>query len=186
MSQFGPRDTPEALDLPRVEVVVAEVEHSPGLRQQKMCPLLILISSHRMPNSAKRIWSRRPSLDRQLERPHLMQHLQPSQLFRQVGTTSRPPFLTTSRAKLRSDWKVAEIDQEEKNGVEKNRRRISRRSGRAALIMDIVVDIVGEDAAVEDTEVVATAEMGSQAVAVVDIEDVAMRKQPCSNLFLQT
>jgi hypothetical protein len=93
--------------------------------------------------------------------------------------------LTTSRAKLRSDWKVAEIDQEEKNGVEKNRRRISRRSGRAALIMDIVVDIVGEDAAVEDTEVVATAEMGSQAVAVVDIEDVAMRKQPCSNLFLQ-
>jgi hypothetical protein len=83
---------------------------------------------------------------------------------------------------------VAEIDQVDESGVGKNRRRISRRSARAASIMDIVADIVDEDedGAVEDTEVEATVETANQNVVVVAIEDVVMHKQVCSNCTGQT
>jgi len=76
---------------------------------------------------------------------------------------------------------VVATDQVDENGVVKNRRRTLRHLARVALIMDIVVDIVDEDAAVEDTEAVATAEMANQGVAVVAIEDVATHKQQSSN-----
>jgi hypothetical protein len=90
--------------------------------------------------------------------------------------------LTTSQAKPRSEWRVVGTDQVAENGVARNRRRISRLSARAALTMDIVVDIVDEDAAVEDTEdEEATVEMANQDVDVVDIEGVVTHKRQCSN-----
>jgi predicted amino acid-binding ACT domain protein len=89
--------------------------------------------------------------------------------------------LTTSQAKPRSEWRVVGTDQVAENGVARNRRRISRLSARAALTMDIVVDIVDEDAAVEDTEDEATVEMANQDVDVVDIEGVVTHKRQCSN-----
>jgi hypothetical protein len=91
--------------------------------------------------------------------------------------------LITSQARLRSEWRVAETDQVDENGVVKSKRRTLRHSVRAASIMDIVVDIVDvdEDVAVEDTEVEATAEMANQNVDVVAIEDVEIHKQLCSN-----
>jgi predicted amino acid-binding ACT domain protein len=76
---------------------------------------------------------------------------------------------------------VVGTDQVAENGVARNRRRISRLSARAALTMDIVVDIVDEDAAVEDTEDEATVEMANQDVDVVDIEGVVTHKRQCSN-----
>jgi hypothetical protein len=52
--------------------------------------------------------------------------------------------------------------------------------------MDIVEDIVDEDAAVEDTEGEATAEMANQDADVADIEAEATHKQLCSNCIWQT
>ena len=176
-----PQGILEVLDLPRPEVAVEEVVDNLEPRLQKMCQQLTSTSSRLMPSSARRIWSRRLSLDRQLERPHLTRHPQPSQLFRQVGTTSQPPFSITSQAKPRNGWKVVETDQVGENGAVKNRRRTWKHSARAVLIMDIAADIVDEDVAVGDTEAVATAEMANQAVDVADIEDVATHKQQCSN-----
>lgn len=56
-----------------------------------------------------------------------------------------------------------------------------RLSGKEALIMATAADTVDEDVAVQDTEeVVATAEMVSQAVDVEAIEAREMHKQLCS------
>jgi hypothetical protein len=141
-----------------------------------------------MPSSVRRIWLRKLSLDPQSERTRQMRHLLRNRLPRQVGTTSRPRSLTTYLAKPRNDWRAAEIDQVDESGVGKNRRRISRRSAKAASIMDIVAGIVDEDedGAVEDTEVEATVETANQNVVVVAIEDVVMHKQVCSNCTGQT
>lgn len=114
-----------------------------------------------------------------------MQHLLPSQLFQPAGIISQRRSSTISQAKPRSERRVVETDQVDENGVVKSRRRTSKHSVRAASIMGIVVDTVAEDAAVEDTEAEAIAEMANQDEDVVDIEDVATHRQQCSNCIMQ-
>ena len=188
MNRFVLQDILGVLDLLRPEVAVEEVEGNHEVQQRRMYQPPTLISSHPMPSSVRRIWSRRLSLDPQSERTRQMRRLLRNRLPRQVGTISRPPSLTTYRAKPRNDWRAAEIDQVDESGVGKNRRRISRHSARAASIMDIVADIVDEDedGVVEDTEVEATVETANQNVVVVAIEDVVMHKQVCNNCTGQT
>jgi hypothetical protein len=88
----------------------------------------------------------------------------------------------TFLVRARIVWRQEVAGQAGRNGEVKNKRRTWRPSGRAVLIMDIVVDIADEAVAVEDTEgEVATAEMANQVrgVDVVDIE-VAEMQQSCS------
>lgn len=188
MNRFVLQDTLGVLDLLRPEVAVEEVEGNHELQQRRMYQPPTLISSHPMPSSVRRIWLRRLSLDPQSERTRQMRHLLQNRLPRQVGTTSRPRSLTTSRAKPRNDWRVVAIDQVDESGVVKNRRKTSKHSARAASIMDIVADTVDEeeDGAVGVTEVEATVEMANQNVVVVAIEDAVMHKQVCSNCTGQT
>jgi hypothetical protein len=94
--------------------------------------------------------------------------------------------LTTSRLKARTGWKAVVDDLEAVNGVEKNRRRMSRHLAKAVSTTATVVDIVDAAVAVGASEAGATVEMVSQAVDEEVTELVVTPTSLSSNNLLAT